>query len=166
MDNRWLILALGLSIALAGWFVGRGFVNGRTADRFVTVKGVSERDVIADLALWPLQVVGSADDLAGTQAQIDRSMQTVIAFLQGFGVDTSLVELQGIEVTDRVANQYGPDAVQGARYVVSQRVMVRSEDPMVINAASQAVGDRPGRRAEIGGRVGAHVADLPVQGAE
>jgi len=43
-----VLLAIG--IALGGWLAGRGFVASRTADRFVTVKGVAERDVQADLA--------------------------------------------------------------------------------------------------------------------
>ena len=33
-----LIIAVG--IAIGGWFIGNGFVQGRAADRFVTVKGV------------------------------------------------------------------------------------------------------------------------------
>jgi len=43
-----VLVALGL--AMAGWFIGHGFVRSRTVDRFVTVKGVSERDVQADRA--------------------------------------------------------------------------------------------------------------------
>ena len=45
----YMVLAVG--IALAGWLAGRGFMEGRLGDRFVTVKGVSEREVEADLAL-------------------------------------------------------------------------------------------------------------------
>jgi hypothetical protein len=41
-----LLLAVGL--ATAGWFVGHGFVASRTVDRYVTVKGVAERDVLAN----------------------------------------------------------------------------------------------------------------------
>jgi hypothetical protein len=42
-----LFVALGLT--LAGWFVGHGFLGARTVDRFVTVKGVSQREVQADV---------------------------------------------------------------------------------------------------------------------
>ena len=56
---EWILLAL--SIAFAGWFVGHGIYNVRTADRFVTVKGVAEREVKADLALWPIQFAVTDD---------------------------------------------------------------------------------------------------------
>jgi hypothetical protein len=47
------IIAAGL--ALGGLFIGGGFARARSADRFVTVKGISEREVKADLAIWPLR---------------------------------------------------------------------------------------------------------------
>ena len=56
-----VVAALGLSIA--GWFVGHAFIEARRVDRFVTVKGLAERDVAADLALWPFQIVATDDDL-------------------------------------------------------------------------------------------------------
>jgi len=43
---------VGLGLAFGGcgsWETGKG----RAADRYVTVKGLSERDVTADVALWP-----------------------------------------------------------------------------------------------------------------
>ncbi len=38
-----LVLAVG--VALGGWFVGHGFLKGRTASRYVEVKGLAEREV-------------------------------------------------------------------------------------------------------------------------
>ena len=58
-----VVLAVG--IAVGGWFVGHGFLRGRTASRYVEVKGLAEREVAADLALWPLRFVTTGDDLAG-----------------------------------------------------------------------------------------------------
>ena len=37
----------------------------------MTVKGLSERDVTADIALWPLQFVSTDDDLARAQQMMD-----------------------------------------------------------------------------------------------
>jgi len=117
-----------------------GFLRGRQADRFVTVKGVAEREVKADLALWPLRLVATDNDLAAAQSQIVRSAAAVYGFLTRHGVDTTLVELQDLAVTDQLANRYGERSA-GPRYIVNQTVMVRSTDPDVVYAASQAVGE-------------------------
>jgi hypothetical protein len=136
---RTVLLALGLS--LAGWFVGHGFARGRSADRYVTVKGVSEREVRANLALWPLRIVATDNDLARAQARIATSVQEIRRFLARNRVDTAGVELQGYEVNDAYANQFRSSGEVGNRYVIRQTVMVRSEQPDVVLAASQRVGE-------------------------
>jgi hypothetical protein len=136
---RTVLLALGLS--LAGWFVGHGFARGRSADRYVTVKGVSEREVRANLALWPLRIVATDNDLARAQARIAASVQEIRRFLVRNRVDTVGVELQGYEVNDAYANQFRSSDEVGNRYVIRQTVMVRSEQPDVVLAASQRVGE-------------------------
>ena len=136
---RTVLLALGLS--LAGWFVGHGFARGRSADRYVTVKGVSEREVRANLALWPLRIVATDNDLARAQARIAASVQEIRRFLARNRVDTAGVELQGYEVNDAYANQFRSSGEVGNRYVIRQTVMVRSEQPDVVLAASQRVGE-------------------------
>ena len=134
-----LVAASG--IAVGGWFIGAGFVEGRTADRFVTVKGVAEREVTADLALWPLLVVATGDDLPRVQAEIDDAVREVYAFLARHGVDTTGVDRHGLAVTDR-SNVQG--FTSGGRYQVEQRVLVRSEDPVGVQTASQSVGELVG----------------------
>jgi len=132
-------LVLGLGLALGGWFVGHGFASGRSADRFVTVKGVSEREVEADLALWPLQVVSTDNDLSRAQVRIDESVARIVGFLAAQGIDTALAELQNLRVTDVLANPYRDGTVSN-RFIVTQTVMVRSDEPELVLTASQRVG--------------------------
>ena len=96
-----LLLAIGLG--LGGWFIGHGFVEARSADRFVTVKGVAEREVKADLALWPLRLNVGANDLSQAQASVARNTAHVMAFLARHGIDTSQAEIQGVRVTETAA---------------------------------------------------------------
>jgi hypothetical protein len=133
-----VLLAIG--IALGGWLAGRGFVASRTADRFVTVKGVAERDVRADLALWPLRYMATDDDLIQAQSRVEASREKILGFLEGEGIAAESVELQRMEVEDRVARSYG-DRVPGSRYTITQTLMVRSDDPELVHAASQKVGE-------------------------
>jgi len=133
-----LLIAIGL--AAGGWFVGQGFTRGRAADRFVTVKGVSEREVKANLALWPIGFVAAADDLGQAQAQITTSAAKVREFLRSNGIDPEQAVVQDYNVTDTEANTYGGNRAPN-RFVIRQTIMARSGDPDVIFTASQKVNE-------------------------
>ena len=133
-----IVLALGL--AAAGWLAGAGLARSRTADRYVTVKGISERDAQADLALWPLRLVVSDNDLGRAYARLETQLQQVRVFLTRQGIDTALTELQSFSVTDAFTNQYRNSDVV-TRYVINQTLMVRSSEPAKVLAASQKVGE-------------------------
>ena len=133
-----LMLAVGL--AVGGWFIGHGFATGRSADRFVTVKGLAERDVKADLALWPLRLIVGSNDLSQAQGTMARNTAEVLAFLARHDIDTTQAELQGFRVVDAFAQPYGGNANAPNRFVITQTVMVRSSDPDGIFSASQDVG--------------------------
>jgi hypothetical protein len=133
-----VVLALGL--ASGGWFIGHGFASGRAADRYVEVKGLAEREVTADLALWPLRYVTTGDDLSVAQAQTTRSTRQVFTFLSRHGIDTASVQLQALEVSDAFANRFVGER-GGPRFVIQQTVMVRSGKPDVVMQASQRVSE-------------------------
>lgn len=133
------ILAIG--IAVGGLLIGGGFARARSADRFVTVKGISEREVQADLAIWPLRIVAASDDLATANAQLQSSLGKIRTFLASQQIDASQAELQDFSVTDAQTNQYSGGATGGARFVIRQTVVVRSTKPELIRAASQRVSE-------------------------
>jgi hypothetical protein len=133
-------LFLALGIALAGWWVGQGFQKGRAADRYVTVKGISEREVKADVAVWVLRFVASDNDLARAQAKIESNQKTVLEFLAKHGVPAEATEIQGLEVNDLLANPYRNGPITN-RFIINQGVLARSAQPESIQALSQKVGE-------------------------
>jgi hypothetical protein len=133
-----LILAVG--IAMGGWHVGRGIIHLRTGDRYVTVKGVSERDVTADVALWPIRSVSTDDDLRKAQMRIKESKEVILEFLKRQGIPPAAAQVQRLNVTDVLANPYRSGETR-SRYIISQTLMVRSSDPTLIHKASQAIGE-------------------------
>lgn len=143
-----IVVAIGL--ASAGWFAGNGFAKGRASERTVTVKGVSERDVEADLALWPLEVVGTDNDLSRAQAKISAQVKQVREFLRRHGIDSTDVALQQLDVSDAYTNQFNESTKIAARFVLKQTLMVRSNHPLVILAASQQVGELVGAGVVLG----------------
>ena len=134
-----LIIAVG--IALGGLFAGAGLARARAADRYVTVKGVAEREVQADLALWPLRVAATDNDLAAAQATVQRSFERIRAFLRRNGIDSTQTELQEVQVTDNFAQSYRPRGEIAMRFIVRQTLMVRSTQPATVLATSQRMGE-------------------------
>lgn len=132
------ILALGMS--LAGLLIGGGFARSRV-DRYVTVKGISEREVQADLAIWPLRIVAASDNLATANTQLQESLQKIRAFLTAQQIDPTQAQLQDFSVMDAQTNQYSGGATAAARFVIRQTVVVRSTKPELIRAASQRVSE-------------------------
>ena len=133
-----IIIAVG--IALAGLFIGGGFAKSRE-DRFVTVKGISEREVNADLAIWPLRIVAADNDLTRANASVQTSLAQIRKFLASNNIDISQLQLQDFSVTDAQTNQYSGGNSGGARFVIKQTVVVRSTRPDLVRDASQKVSE-------------------------
>jgi hypothetical protein len=132
------LLALGL--AAGGFLAGRGFAEARLADRFVTVKGVSERAVEADLAVWNIQFTAGGNDLAAVQRTVARNVELTLDFLERYGIPRGQASVAGLRVVDVAANPYqqGPTT---NRFSITQTIVVRSEEPRVVEAASQSVSE-------------------------
>lgn len=130
---------LSLAILLAGLAIGGGVQRFRLADRSVTVKGVAERDVRADIALWPMRIVASGMELAPTQDKITADQRTVRRFLDSHGIDSSQVELLSLEVIDKRSNPYEGNP-GSARFAINATLVARTDHPERIRAASQDVG--------------------------
>ena len=140
-ERSWVpVVVFSLALMMAGALIGRGFERFRLADRSVSVKGVAERTVQADVGLWPVRIVSADNILDAAQAKIERDRHTVLAFLARFGLDSTATELQGFEVSDTRANMYQGSSAAN-RFIITTTLMVRTGDPDKIREASQHVGE-------------------------
>ena len=135
-----ILLIPSLALVLAAAIAAFGLLQSRRADRFVTVKGVAEMAVEADLVVWPMAVSVTNDDLGAAQRALDAELQAVVEFLDGFGVGGEAVSRQGTTVTDRVAERYSRIEPGQLRYIVSATLSVRSEDLASVESAYAEVG--------------------------
>ena len=129
-------LILGLGIAAGGYLAGDGLVKSRLGDRSVSVKGLSEREVKADLALWALRFVVTGNDLAETQAEVKRNAEVVGNFLKSHGFSEEEIELQAPQVTDRLAQMYSSGQFD-TRFIIAQQLVLRSTDVDKVAAANR-----------------------------
>jgi uncharacterized protein len=130
-----LLVALGLIVG--GWLLGVQIKNTRLADRYVTVKGLVERNVKSDLAIWPLSYKEAGDDLTTLYAKTESDKKVILDFLQQQTIQTNEIELGVIRVVDTQANEYGGTERAPHRYIVEQAITVRTPRVDVVAAAAQ-----------------------------
>ncbi|MGA0838321.1 MAG: SIMPL domain-containing protein [Pseudomonadales bacterium] len=119
----WLGGLVAIGLAIGGLGIGNGFVDARKLDRSVEVKGLAEREVTADTAIWPLQFVVAGDDLDTLVTSIESQRKAVSAFLEARGFSAGEISVSAPSVLDRLAQPYGDGNVR-FRYSVSQVVTV------------------------------------------
>lgn len=118
-----LILALG--IIVGGYLLGDGLRRARMADRAVTVRGLAERNVTADLATWTVSFTAQGTELGAVQAEIDNDARIVAQFFRAAGFPGEAVSDAGGSV-----NQYF-DSNRGQNNVtINRRVQLRTTDVM------------------------------------
>lgn len=117
------LLAFGLIVG--GWLLGAQIKATRLSDRYVSVKGLVERTVKSDLAIWSLDYKEAGDDLAQVYAKTETDKKSILEFLGQQGIQSSEIEVGIIHVVDKQANEYGGDRT-GPRYIVEQPLTVRS----------------------------------------
>ncbi len=142
---------VALSVTAAGWFVGRGVEQTRSYDRFVTVKGLAERAVVADRAVWPISFVSTDDSLQVAQEMVERDTRAVRAFLAEHGLSGDAVEVQNLVVTDQLAQAYRSGPVD-SRYIIEQTLLVRTEDVAAVREATQDIGVLLAEGVVLGGQ--------------
>lgn len=119
-----VVLALGL--ALAGYLAGDGYYRARTLDRTVVVKGLAEREVPADVAIWPIRFVNAGNDLESLFRTVERQTRQVVEFLEARGFTESEIGITPPAIVDKQAQAYG-DARFTFRFTGTQDITVYSE---------------------------------------
>jgi len=131
MKNTYWVSALLLSIGLvvAGYFIGNLQVNAKEYDRYVTVKGLSEREVAADLAVWPINITLTGNDLEELRGRIEAQNQTVSTFFSQQGFSAEEMTRGPVNINDVQANPYNSGATNNRyRYMAKSEITLRTTD--------------------------------------
>ncbi len=129
--RRWFgtaaIAAIG--IVLGGYLLGDGLLRAKEAERSVTVRGLAERDVTANLATWTISYSSTSTDLASAQAKVRGDTEAIEQFFAGLGFPEDALQPTGANVSS-----YTNDGI--TNYTVRQRLSLRTDD---IERAQRAV---------------------------
>jgi hypothetical protein len=133
-SNRNIILiaagVLALGVVIGGYLLGDGLRRARMADRAVTMRGLAERNVTADLATWNVNFAVQGTDLATVQAEVERDTATVHEFFRRTGFPADVLTDGGGSV-----NSNYDDTRQANIITINRRLQFRSADVMRARAA-------------------------------
>lgn len=143
MDRKqliaWVILAVG--IALGGFFPGYYYYITNHNNNTVTVKGLAEMDVSADLAFWKIKFKTTGDDLAALQQKMTNDLNTIEAFLQKNGFNKDEIMVERINTNDLKANPYRSGEIIDSRYILDQAITVRTTNVRLVENAVSKIGN-------------------------
>ena len=127
------LLCVGL--ATMGLLLSEGIIKFRDMERVVSVKGLSERDMPADVAIWPIRFTEVSNDLSELYGSLESKNDKVNNFLrqQGFKVDEILVSVPAIQ--DRQAQGFSEEQVRNGRYAGTSTLTVYSNDIEMVRKA-------------------------------
>lgn len=135
----WLkVVVLALAIVIAGYFVGNMHKTGKQYDRYVQVKGLSEREVKADLAVWPINIVLTGNDLATLKGQLEKQNEDVYQFFVQQGFEPDEITRGMVNISDANANQYNTAQNNRFRYVAQSDFTVRTREIEKLQKALEA----------------------------
>jgi hypothetical protein len=133
-----LLVAVGM--ILAAVMLGRALVEFRAADRYVTVRGLAERDVPADLAVWPIRYSASGDDLTTVHREIASASRILREYLAGHGFGGDDLESSPVVIVDLEARAGGSGPTPAWRYEGQAVMTLRSEHVEAVQSAAAAAG--------------------------
>jgi len=109
-----------------GYQLADGFLQAKALERTVTVKGLSEREVPADIAIWPIKYNQADNDLVALYAVIERHNGLIVDFLKQRGFGDEEISVSVPAIVDRQAQAYGGEQNARFRYAAASSITVYS----------------------------------------
>ena len=100
-------LLIALSIVILGLCLKSGIDNFTFRDREVTVRGLAERQVMANDVTWPITFNIAGDDLTTIYDNVSRTDSIIVRFLTSSGITRDEISVAPPSTYNAAANQYG-----------------------------------------------------------
>ncbi len=133
---------LSAGMVAAAWILAGAARDIKADERYVTVKGLAEKEVKADLAVWQLRYRAVGNDLAAVRADLSSQTEKVKNFLQSGGFGAAEITSVPLRMTDRQTRDYiDSGATQAPRYIIEGAVTLRTAQIEKTITLSDQVGE-------------------------
>lgn len=133
-----IVLAVGF--AMSGFFIAHGLTDSREYARFVQVKGLAERVVKSDEAIWTLNIKLVNNDLPALYQAIDDAQNKARQFMLKQGFKASEISMNPVAVTDNQSVSYNQNQDM-PRYSADTGLTISTKNVDQVSIALQKTGD-------------------------
>ncbi len=138
-------------LALMGYLIGSSAIKFREYERVVSVKGLSEREIPADVAVWPVNFTAANNDLTALYSSMENNSKQVVEFLTEAGFSSAEITISAPVITDKLAQQYGGGENAHLRYISSQTITVYSNQIDLVRATQNNLAKLGKKGIALGG---------------
>ncbi len=130
-----------LGLSALGYLLGKAAIDFKQFERSVTVKGLSEREVAADIVIWPITFTEAGNELADLYQSLETSTGNIKDFLRDKGIQPAEISASPPSITDKLAQQYSSGQTPEFRYSAIQTVTVYSASVDQVRAAMNGLAE-------------------------
>jgi hypothetical protein len=134
-----LLLLLGL--LGMGYFISNSLLTMKAMERSVEVKGLAEREVKADTAIWPITFNVADNDLVKLSTTVNNKNSQVLAFLESKGFRAEELSINAPSIIDKLAREYDTNNPLGFRYSAASTVTVYTNQVDKVREARTQLAD-------------------------
>lgn len=131
---------LAIGIIVSGFLISSAMIRWQESNRYVTVKGLAEREVNSDLAIWSLRFNATGNDLGLANQKISSDRTAILRFLTEAGFKSDEIEQGQLKVTDLLAREYRAEGSNDNRYIVESSFTLRTPNVEAARRTAQNVG--------------------------
>lgn len=134
--KRFELIAICATIIIASIFISVGLSKRTNNDRVVTVRGFAEREVPADLAVWPIKFVIGANSLDEIQAQLRLKIHAIQKYLETFDIAGDAL-IQAPNILNNSVDRYIDKKNVIYNFTATQFIFIRSKSVEQVKQAQQ-----------------------------
>ncbi len=121
-------IILSISLALCGFFPGYYYYITKFDNNTVTVKGLAEMDVTANLAIWKLKFITTDNNLQVAEQKIKEQATEIYNFLTTKGFAPTEIKFSHIDTQDLLATPYRNTEINSSRFILSQTITIKTDN--------------------------------------
>lgn len=127
---------IAIGIAVFGLCISKGLQGFNRAERNISVRGLAEKEVDSNLAVWRINYNISSEKIEDLRKTLPTVQTQILEFLKSNGFDEGEIS-KGSSIRDRQAQEYGNE--KGNRFVANGYYSISTNKVQLVEKTEQKV---------------------------